>query len=191
MPRGKYKKTKKVVFTEERKRNIGLANRRRPDKKRPPQDWLNIASDESITSIESKGKTYIIKISPEDFAIVGKYRWWLTSRGGYMATLIKGKRIRMHRLILGHFSNGKQIDHINRDKLDNRRSNLRFVTPMENAHNNNCRGAYKYRNSWRAYLGFNYKLYSKGKFKTKEEALMWRKQLKDKLIEEAGLYKNN
>ncbi|MCP3998841.1 MAG: hypothetical protein GY722_27780 [bacterium] len=40
-----------------------------------------------------------------------------------------------HHCIIGRGLNGMQVDHVNRDRLDNRRANLRFVTNQENCLN--------------------------------------------------------
>lgn len=67
------------------------------------------------------------------------HRFWL-SGPGYVTTRIDGRSEYLHRLILGlTLGDGHYTDHINRDKLDNRRANLRVVTQKENCAN---RGGY-------------------------------------------------
>ena len=65
-------------------------------------------------------------------------RKWCLSEG-YPASRIGGELIRLHDVVmaLSHEEKpeGCYVDHINQDKLDNRRCNLRFVTPAENTKN--------------------------------------------------------
>lgn len=49
-------------------------------------------------------------------------------------TSIEGKKVFLHRLITGA-PDGLLVDHINHNPLDNRKCNLRLVTPAQNAQN--------------------------------------------------------
>lgn len=85
----------------------------------------------------SKGMTALI--DDEDCALVADFSWYARRmRAGdnwyAVGTYAGGQQIYMHRLILGAAA-GQQIDHINRDGLDNRRENLRFCTSAQNAAN--------------------------------------------------------
>ena len=55
--------------------------------------------------------------------------------GWYVYTVVKQKFTYFHTLILDNLECRKRIDHINRDKLDNRRENLRFCCDQQNAFN--------------------------------------------------------
>jgi hypothetical protein len=72
-------------------------------------------------------KNAVAIVDASDFGVLSSRKWQLHS-GGYA---ISNGKILMHRAILGA-KKGQEIDHINRNKLDNRRSNLRFVTRSEN-----------------------------------------------------------
>lgn len=68
-------------------------------------------------------------------AHLAEHRWCLSS-DGYAVRKTDESIVRLHRAILGlHQGDGLQGDHINRDRLDNRRSNLRVVTNAENHQN--------------------------------------------------------
>jgi hypothetical protein len=91
----------------------------------------------------SKGKHAII--DEEDFELISQYKWSATEpdhrRSIYARTNIKdttGKYYteRMHRIILGlEKGDGKIVDHVNGDGLDNRKINLRISSPSDNAAN--------------------------------------------------------
>jgi len=122
-------------------------------------------------------------ISDEDKYLAG-WRWSLKDgyvvRGGWA----DGKccTIRMHREVLGLEKGDKrQGDHINHDKLDNRRENLRIVTCSENQQNrkganrgsrSNHWGVHWHRKSgkWQAQVTLNRKHFYLGVFDSEEEA---------------------
>lgn len=121
-------------------------------------------------------------IDDEDFELISQYKWYYGNRYALSGSKIKGKQctVYMHRLVM-NAQEGDEVDHINLDKLDNRKLNLRFCTRsgnMQNSkkHKNNTsghKGVYwnKYAKKWRAQIVLNYKLIYLGYFKNIEDAV--------------------
>ena|SRR3990167_1332048 len=115
-------------------------------------------------------------VDDEDFGWLINYSWCY-SGNGYSQGTVSGKRISMHRLIMGA-PKGKVIDHINYDTLDNRRSNLRICTYSQNIVNSRPRSASGYKGvdffkklkKWRAKLKVDGATKHIGYFNSKEEA---------------------
>jgi len=127
----------------------------------------------------SKGRYALVDL--DDARRLGKYSWYYGFRGYAMRSkkMPSGTRktVSMHREILGA-KDHEEVDHINGDRLDNRRSNLRVLGRSANLHN---RGAYgpsglkgvswdKRKQKWRAEIGKNGKRAWLGYHNTKAEA---------------------
>ncbi len=95
-------------------------------------------------------------VDDSDVELLSRYHW---THSRYPMTTMEcetsqgmlwRKPVSMHFLLVGCPLHGLEIDHINRNKLDNRRSNLRVVTKSENRKNRDFvhfRAAYKKTNA--------------------------------------------
>lgn len=78
------------------------------------------------------------RVDKADAPALANWRWSLNDGYAVRGTTTGGRRrqIAMHRQIVGLTrGDGLQVDHINRDRLDNRKKNLRVVTRAEQQQN--------------------------------------------------------
>ena len=118
----------------------------------------------------SNGEACVVSV--EDHPHLSQWKWTVNSKGYPCRNTRKGK-ILMHRLIVGA-QKGEICDHINGNKLDNRRENLRIVTHSENNHNRNYgTGVIKPagRNRWNAHIWVQGEYRWLGSYETQEEAV--------------------
>lgn len=126
-----------------------------------------------------KGLEFLI--DEEDLLRVSERLWSFHGSTGYLVSRIKGtnRNEYLHRFITGAIK-GQYVDHINHDKLDNRRSNLRLCTNSQNMQNcgkrksnkSGYKGVWlnKANGWWYASVRKDYKSYHVGHFRTAEEA---------------------
>jgi hypothetical protein len=132
-------------------------------------------------------------VDEEDFSCVSRYSWRL-DRFGYVIRTKRGavKKSRttvfLHREIMKP-PQDMQIDHINGNKRDNRRENLRIVTHLENSANRRIGGhglgITKNGHSWQVAMTCAGEQCYLGLFRSKEEAaaaLSGAAKLRDKIF---------
>lgn len=117
------------------------------------------------------------QIDGDDYEAVSHYAWHIDT-DGYPRTGIGSGRgrqrsIRLHIFLLGRAGNEVEWDHENRDKLDNRRSNLRPMTHAGNQRNKVApgeRGVVRRRKRWHAQINVEGRRRHLGTFDTEQEA---------------------
>jgi hypothetical protein len=75
---------------------------------------------------------------------VNKHKWRLSAYG-YVFGTIAGKCVYLSRYLMEPIPDGMEIDHINRDTLDNRMSNLRYATKSQNSTNSVYKNTKRFR----------------------------------------------
>ena len=120
-----------------------------------------------------------MKIDDRDYKLVKDIPWHLSCGTALGGSKKFGKPILMHRLIM-KAKEGYEVDHINHDRLDNRRSNLRLCSHGNNKYNSSKRstntsgykGVYRvaHISKWVARLQKDNKHHILGYFANKHEA---------------------
>ena len=115
-----------------------------------------------------------IVVDPEDASLISKLPFGVTV-SGYAVNQADNGMHYLHKLIMNTES---YVDHINGNKLDNRRSNLRIATNSQNMMNrgktasntSGYKGVFKNRSLWMARIKVEGRPIYLGSFVTKEEA---------------------
>ena len=138
-------------------------------------------------------------VDDEDYDWLNQYKWHIDNIGyakmSYKINKIN-KTIRMHQLLI-YKPTGMQTDHINGNKLNNQKENLRIVTQQQNQMNKikrkNMTSKYKgvswfgESNKWRADIMLNKKQYYLGLFNNEIDAA---KAYNKRALELFGEYAN-
>lgn len=142
-------------------------------------------------------------VDAEDFEMCKEVPWYKSEQGYVRGRLtneegVRERAVMMHRLLL-NAPKGSYVDHVNGDRLDNRKENLRLCTKQENSWNRKpTKGSSKYkgiwfvksRKKWRSCIRVNGKAMHLGYYETEEEAALAYNKAADKYFGEFAWLNN-
>lgn len=135
-----------------------------------------------------------IEIDEDDLQKINQTSWALNKSTGYISGYFRNadiKKVYLHRFLM-NADIYQEVNHIDRDKFNFKKSNLRFVTRSQNLFNrkhykDTVGVSYHSRDKkWQAYIGCRPYTHL-GYFNTEEEALEARKQAEIKYAERFGI----
>ena len=156
---------------------------------------INIQDDHAELILKDKyGEIVgIAIIDIDNVEIISKHKWHLKKNCNYASTEEKGKTILLHRFIIDA-KEDDVVDHIDRNRLNCMKENLRIVNMSENAKNRGIRndnssgvtgvGWSEQKNKWVAYIYYDNKHMYLGAFDNKEEAIIQRLKTENKYFGE-------
>lgn len=139
-----------------------------------------------------------VLLDTSDVEKVKPYKWYISPRKSklYCFGTINGSKIALHRFLL---ATSNMVDHINGNSLDNRKSNLREVTPQQNAYNKKIHGKffagiiktnYVKAAPYMVFFTHNHKECYLGSFVSYEEAALARLKKECEVWKENGIHSN-
>lgn len=161
-----------------------------------PEEIKRNSDNIPIIELFNKKKEKVAEtlVDEDNYFELMKHTWNLSIQGYVKGLTNDRKPVRLHRFVLNYTGN-KLVDHINNNKLDNRKENLRMVDSNQNmqnrSKNSNCKSIYigvspKGENKWRASIHLNNKKINIGTYKTEKDAA----RARDKIAKEANLNQN-
>lgn len=149
--------------------------------------------DGSAVGYTSKGERFLFDIELWDMVTV---RNWRKTAKGYIVSGNGQNYCVLHRMV-ANAKKGCQVDHINRDKTDCRRTNLRIVTNAQNTANSGTylsnrstghKNVYLHGNRYRVAIRKNGKLNSYGYYESLKEAVKIANAKRKELFGEYAFY---
>ena len=146
--------------------------------------YIGKTNKQLINDMQEKDGYIILKIKDKEclidkdvFNVVKNYKFCIQK--GYAFNNKIGK---LHKFIVGSIPKGMQVDHINGNRMDNRRCNLRVCSNQQNSFNRKCNGYYfrKDLNKWQSYITVNNKTITLGCYEKEEDAIRVRKEAEEK-----------
>ena len=174
-------KTIKSIYasnlTSNKTKSCGCLKRENVSKANHKTNKYNINNEYGIGYSNNNEEFYF---DLEDYDKIKDYCWHVNNYG----YLVSGSNI-LHRVVMDAKDNDLVIDHIDHNKLDCRKQNLRECSISQNAMNmikpsrntSGCKGVsyHKYSNTWRAFITKNKKQIYLGYYKLCEDAVKARK----------------
>lgn len=175
-------------LTSGRTKSCGCLSKELLSKRLKSQNEYDLSNEYGI-GYTSKGDEFYFDI--EDFEKIKDYCWCMDDHGYICARdFHNGRHIKIHRIILP----GEIVDHINHNKSDNRKVNLRIVSRSQNTINrklptNNTSGIcgvrwHKRDKQWQSDITFQGKRYYLGMFDDYDDAVKARKAAEEKYFGE-------
>jgi len=134
----------------------------------------NTKGDAIIDSYNNEGVKTTFEVNDDDYFMLQTFSWY--SQKGYAKAhkTINGvnKGVFMHRLIIDA-APGTIVDHIDKNPLNNKRSNLRIATPSENSHNREKKKGCTSRHYGICFGDNYYKAYITKEFKTIQKSFIY------------------
>lgn len=179
-------------------KSCGCLSRELTSKRSKKYNKYDLSNEYGIGYASNTNNPFLFNL--EDYYMIKDYCWY-EDNSGYMLTNLYDNMtsyrnaISLHRLIMNcKHDDGLYVDHINHNKLDCRRCNLRIVTNQQNSMNaskrsDNTSGVTgvtfcKDRNKWNAQIMLGYKMINLGYYNSFEDAVKVRKEAEDKYFGE-------
>lgn len=178
-----WKAIEAYALTHQLTLSCGCLNREAIFKATKKYNTYDLSGESGIGWTSNTNEEFYFDI--EDYDKIKYYCWHMTT-DGYIHTTINKKHLSLHRLVMDVDDKTVYIDHINHNKKDNRKKNLRCADTSKNQMNrrimnrntSGVAGVYweSKLNKWHAQIVYHKKTYNLGRYDLYEDAVKARKE---------------